>query len=830
MTTAVRPISQTRLLACLAAFVFAACRSHSDVSNEYRLARELLQAERYDAALSLADRWLRHSQQNLNPDFEWRFRLLKAEVLLARHQVEQASALIAGHPNGSTQVELTGRALLLQGQIAYLESRYRDAEDLLARAAEFAKQAGSRTLAGEVLLRRGTVWMRLEQFDRAEDAFRRVIEAASQTHDYHLEGSGTGNLGVNLMTTGRYAESIPWLERARSAFRRIGAEDSLARTDGNLGASYFWLGDFDKARLLFERAQLAFAKSGNRFEEQVWLGHLGNVWLEKREFPAAVSAFQRALAMARDVPTDHWAAEWLHNLALTYVELRDWNSAERYNRESLEMKRNSPEHPALNGSLYLAGRIAAGQKRYSAAETAYREALSGTAGESGDVLNAHTGLAVVYLETARPQAAETEFSAARTMVERAAFNPGRGETKFSYATDIQHFFRAYVDFLMANNKPEEAFAVAEASRSRILGGRLGDWGAPRLNAVKAYTGLARQSDGVLLEYWLGSPQSYAWVVTSTRIRSCKLPPEDEIRVLVEAYRQAVMSQRNPLEQAAESGRRLYQALLAPLGESLNQKRRFVIVPDGELFSLDFGTLPARLNAHQFLIEEATLSTALSLSSLLGSPRATQAHRKPAFLLIGNPAGSPHQDWPRSFGAREMDSIASAVGRSLTKIVRGSTASPDSYAKARPAQFDFVHFSTTAIVDQQSPLDSAVILSGPPEQCKLFARDVMAVPLTAELVTISACQNAGAKTYAGEGLAGFSWAFLRAGARNVIAGLWDVNDRSTAQLMSALYAAIARGSTPADALRAAKLSLIHGGGSYAKPFYWAPFQLYTGAIN
>jgi CHAT domain-containing protein len=113
---------------------------------------------------------------------------------------------------------------------------------------------------------------------------------------------------------------------------------------------------------------------------------------------------------------------------------------------------------------------------------------------------------------------------------------------------------------------------------------------------------------------------------------------------------------------------------------------------------------------------------------------------------------------------------------------------------------------------------------------LFARDIMAVPLGAELVTISACRSAGAKTYAGEGPVGLAWAFLRAGAHNVIAGLWDVNDRSTEELMSRLYAEIARGDSPAEALRAAKLSLIRGGGAYAKPFYWAPFQVYTGAIN
>ena len=52
--------------------------------------------------------------------------------------------------------------------------------------------------------------------------------------------------------------------------------------------------------------------------------------------------------------------------------------------------------------------------------------------------------------------------------------------------------------------------------------------------------------------------------------------------------------------------------------------------------------------------------------------------------------------------------------------------------------------------------------------------------------------------------GFAWAFLRAGASRVIAGLWDVDDRSTAELMDRLYAGIAAGDTASHALREAKL--------------------------
>jgi CHAT domain-containing protein len=57
-------------------------------------------------------------------------------------------------------------------------------------------------------------------------------------------------------------------------------------------------------------------------------------------------------------------------------------------------------------------------------------------------------------------------------------------------------------------------------------------------------------------------------------------------------------------------------------------------------------------------------------------------------------------------------------------------------------------------------------------------------------------------------------------------LWDVDDRSTAELMDRLYAAIAAGDAPPRALRNAKLALIARGGAVARPYNWAPFELFT----
>jgi CHAT domain-containing protein len=158
--------------------------------------------------------------------------------------------------------------------------------------------------------------------------------------------------------------------------------------------------------------------------------------------------------------------------------------------------------------------------------------------------------------------------------------------------------------------------------------------------------------------------------------------------------------------------------------------------------------------------------------------------------------------------------------------QGEHAVPAAYRDARPDQFSHVHFTAHATANLDSPLDSAVVLAGPDAAFKLYARDVAALPLRAELVTVSACRSAGERTYSGEGLVGFAWAFLRGGAQRVLAGLWDVDDRSTAELMDLLYRGVTAGEPVGKALRAAKLTMLHRGGPTAQPYYWAPFELFT----
>ena len=324
-------------------------------------------------------------------------------------------------------------------------------------------------------------------------------------------------------------------------------------------------------------------------------------------------------------------------------------------------------------------------------------------------------------------------------------------------------------------------------------------------------------------------------MTPTGVTWHELPAEKKINALVEAYASLVENLRDPLDSESPAGRELAQILLDPVRKLLQDQTRIILVPDRALHSLNFETLPDPDQPSRYLIERATISIAPSLGVVAGA--AETAGTENSILMIGDPEPAVEEYQRLPYASKEMTLIeqkfaASSGGRMAghSVVLEGARAYPAAYRDNDPSKFSFIHFAAHAAANRESPLDSALILSRHDSGYTLSARDVMNVPLHAELVTLSACRSAGARAYSGEGPVGLSWAFLRAGARNVVAGLWDVNDLSTASLMADFYGRLTAGAPPADALRKAKLALAHSTGAYRKPFYWGPFQLYTGSAK
>jgi CHAT domain-containing protein len=229
----------------------------------------------------------------------------------------------------------------------------------------------------------------------------------------------------------------------------------------------------------------------------------------------------------------------------------------------------------------------------------------------------------------------------------------------------------------------------------------------------------------------------------------------------------------------------------------------------------------------------TLTTGSSLA-LLTSGASRRAAKERSLLLFGNPKEANPEFPPLLQAPKEMKKVEAYFAEPRRAVLEGERATPSAYLKSNPERFSYVHFATHGTASRTRPLESAVVLSKDQsgETYKLYARDIVTQHLQAELVTISACYGSGRRAYSGEGLVGLSWAFVRAGAHNVIGALWEVADApTTPELMDALYHELGAGKDPAAALRSAKLSLLRSTNSsnvFRKPFYWASFQLYAGS--
>jgi CHAT domain-containing protein len=149
--------------------------------------------------------------------------------------------------------------------------------------------------------------------------------------------------------------------------------------------------------------------------------------------------------------------------------------------------------------------------------------------------------------------------------------------------------------------------------------------------------------------------------------------------------------------------------------------------------------------------------------------------------------------------------------------------------AEMGQYRIVHFATHGLINNEHPELSGIVLSlvdrqGRPQNGFLRLYDLYNLKLSADLVVLSACQTALGKEIKGEGLVGLTRGFMYAGAPRVVASLWQIDDRASAEFMKRFYQAmLGQKLRPAAALRAAQVSM-QSDKRWHEPHYWAAFTL------
>jgi CHAT domain-containing protein/Tfp pilus assembly protein PilF len=810
----------------------------------YNEAKSLRQRGDLKQALSDAEQGLSQVSAQTDAKWHWRFLLLKADVLISLGRAPEALKLLQVLPFAlPDDAEIQARLLLDQGFAESALSHFSEAKPLFDQALRVAESHQLWPLVAEAKLRRGAVLVRQGEAEAGEADFRDALHLARQLNDTYLETSALGNLAVREMNRGRYDEAVFSFSQVIALSGQLQSKSIAARNFNNLGYCYLQLGQPEKAAPLFDQAQQLAKQTGVLRDQQIGLGRMGD-WCENQDdYNMAFSYYQRALETARQAHDAYWTAKWLYQGAAALISIGDLARAEQYNRQALELEGQigSPVE-GLFPKLNLA-RIADSRKQFKQAQLAYRAVIDPASKlrgvqDAGLLLEARGGLANLLVEMHRYTEAEAEFQRALAFANVTRAELQQDEYRITYFASLVHLYQDYVDFLVSKHRDLDALKVVESSRARVLAERLGGTG-PVANRVALYDyrSLARGCGTTLLSYWLAPERSFLWVVTPEQVMTFRLPRQSEIETLVAAYNGAIQGLRDPVREDSETGRKLYDTLLAPARPYIRTDSNVTIVPDGALHNLNFESLPATDADPHYWIENVAISVvpSLDLAYRHSIGRTTVGHMgsgpetADSLLLFGDPMPPKEANYAKLPNATsEISEIQQQFQRAVT--ITGTAADPHAYAASKPEGFSMIHFAAHAEANREDPLDSAIILSPSDESYKLYARDVVNLPIRANLVTISACRSAGGRAYAGEGLVGFAWAFLQAGASNVVAGLWEVDDRSTADLMKTMYSELRSGKTPQQSLRAAKLALLHSGGSYRKPYYWAPFQLITDSLT
>jgi CHAT domain-containing protein/tetratricopeptide (TPR) repeat protein len=782
-----------------------------------------------DTARSLADQGLAETQSSPDSTWAWTFRLLRAETLILQLKTKEARADL---------VETIPQTLgldSLRARQKYLQARAELSDGHLIAALAIVDDALTLPAAGDARLDLGVLAgqlrFRLGRPD-ADAILHNVVSEASEASDHYHEALALNNLGMARLSKSRYDDALPWFERVLG-FSDLNRLSVYAAALSNAGTCYNQLGDFDRGIALQSKAVQMFEQHGATAQFVQALSELGRSLLLREDPAQALPYLRRALDVANSAGMSADAALIAGNLAWSYAHLQRWEEAERFNAEGIKLKEQLGTGRLVYNSMNSA-RIAEGRGDWARARTLY-EGVIKSSPEPGIEWDANAGLARVARAGGQKRQATDHYERALQIIERTRSDLLKTDYKLSYLGSLIQFYREYVEALIDQGMIERALEVADSSRGRVLAERQRAPSPTRVTSA-GFRSTARQSGRVLLFYWLQPQSSWLWVVTPIEIRLVKLPGGERIEALVQGHQSTIASpMADPMSGHATPGDDLYAALVAPAARWIPMGAKLLIVPDGALHSLNFETLPVDTPRRHYWIEDVEIQTVPSLGLLTtslqrraASRNADDSRQAPSLLLIGSPSVSDPKFPALRYASPEMTKVAAHFGPDRVVSYEGPRASPAAYRGASPERFSMIHFTAHAATNVESPLDSAVVLASDGGGYKLYARDIADQrdrPLRAELVTVSACRGAGERAYSGEGLIGFAWAFLRAGARRVIAGLWDVDDQSTVDLMDALYAGLARGEAPSRALRNAKLAMLHAG-PFARPYYWGPFELFT----
>jgi len=278
---------------------------------------------------------------------------------------------------------------------------------------------------------------------------------------------------------------------------------------------------------------------------------------------------------------------------------------------------------------------------------------------------------------------------------------------------------------------------------------------------------------------------------------------------------------------------MYKNLIVPVEETF-AGNRLIIIPDEEIAWLPFEAfvkdVPARDQADyeqlQYLIRDYTFS--YSYSSSLAFSRSKRPGRGVKVFAFLPDYGSNNisADVSGELPGAEKE-IGSISGRFRGKCYSGGEATEANFriAVREPAIFHLAMHSVADTVNSKYSWLAFDTGTDTLEDGRLYNYEISLMRIKSPMVVLSACNSGTGTLYHGEGLMSIARSFILAGASSVVRTSWEINDETSAKIITGFYNNLSRGMHKNEALRRAKLDyLANSSPSLSDPWYWAAYEV------
>ena len=672
-------------------------------------------------------------------------------------------------------------------------------------------------------------------------------------------------IGEGLLHLGRYDQAIAMFDQAMAVGRGnpdlsqpvmpyAGKAQALTALDKNSEAK----------ELLENLLEISRGRSAFGYESQALL-ELAKIEERLGHESEAIGRLKQAVAEAKKVDGYNLISEADLQLSKALLKAGQYSEAELAAREGLAASRSIGDKLLVPRSLAQLAVVDAAKGRYRTADALFREASdiveailstttspnakSSLASSMDSVFLGHFELAATHLDNSGQAFTIIEGIRGRSIADTLRFRPvNRGSGPASLTTAEKEISSLQLRILKAGAAERRKLMTdllnVEQRVVQIEAAEDPPWLRLQTHPISiARLQKSLGTDEAVLEYVLTDPASYCLAISRDHVGIFKLASRAQIGKQVDGVLAAVRKDRP----SGESEAALYAMVVAPMESIISTKARLIVIPDGPLYSLPFEIIRPRsgrrlLESH--VVTYAPSGTVFTLLSEKGGPAApvpllAVATGSDALANASIPVSDqkPFGNINREvfdFDQTQLRPLPAANGEARivagilggqSMMLLGDSATESALKKQLLGRFRVLHFAVHGLVSTKFPDRSALILYPDPtgsEDGFWQAREIARTQLNADLVTLSACDVGSGLVVGEEGVSNLVRPFLIAGARTVVANLWESNDDFSRGLMREFYGRLAAGVDKGSALQQAKMEMIRKYGEDASPRLWAGF--------